>query len=126
MNQEVSTPASHESLDMGILLGHSQAFALIAGRCSAAQASAIRRLRNEKLYRSVTAKWGDFCATHLKMSKRNADQIIALFDEFGPAYFEVSQITRISAESYRKIQPCIEDGALHHQGRAIALIEGNA
>jgi hypothetical protein len=111
---------------MGILLGQNHAFALIAGRCSAAQAAAIRRLRNEKLYRSVTAKWSDFCPKHLKMSKRSADQIIALFDEFGPAYFEVAQITRVSPETYRAIQPSIQDGALHHDGHAIALIEANA
>src|SRR4051794_11776761 len=111
MNHEVSKPAGPESLETGMLLGQNQAFGLIAGRCSAAQAGAIRRLRNEKLYRSVTAKWGDFCATHLKMSKRNADLIIALFDEFGPTYFEVSQITRMSPETYRAIQPSIQDGA---------------
>jgi hypothetical protein len=60
------------------------------------------------------------------MSKRSANQIIALFDEFGPSYFEVSQVTRISPETYRAIQPAIRDGALHHQGRAIALIEANS
>jgi hypothetical protein len=126
MTQEVSKPAGPQSLDMGILLGQNQAFGLIAGRCSAAQAVAIRRLRSEKLYRSVTPKWSDFCATHLKMSKRNADQIISLLEEFGPGYFEVAHITRISPETYRALQPSIRDGALHHDGQAIALIEANA
>jgi hypothetical protein len=40
--------------------GLNQAFGLMAGRCSAAQAVAIRRLRNDKLYRSLTDKWADF------------------------------------------------------------------
>jgi hypothetical protein len=126
MKLEVTKPAGPQSLEAGILLGQNQAFALIAGRCSAAQAAAIRRLRNEKLYRSVTTKWGEFCLTRLRMSRRSADQIIALFDEFGPDYFEVAQITRVSPETYRAIQPSIRDGALHHDGHAIALIEANA
>src|SRR6476660_6636421 len=126
MKEEISKTGSQKSLDIGILLGQNNAFALIAGRCSAAQAATIRRLRNEKLYRSVAGKWSEFCPKHLKMSRRSADQIIALFDEFGPDYFEVAQVTRISPETYRAIRPSIQHGALHHDGRAIALIEANA
>jgi len=126
MTNELAKPAAEGSLEAGILLGHTQAFAMIAGRCSAAQAVAIRHLREDRLYKSVTEKWEDFCASHLKMSKRNADQIIALLDEFGPKYFEIAQLTRISAATYRAIQPHIKDGALHHEGEAIALIEANS
>src|SRR5213593_4418661 len=114
MKKEITKTGGEELLDVGMLLGQNNAFALIAGRCSAAQAAAIRRLRNDKLYRSVTPKWREFCPKHLKMSRRSADQIIALFDEFGPDYFEVAQITHISPETYRAIQPSIQDGALHH------------
>jgi hypothetical protein len=60
------------------------------------------------------------------MSRSEADRLIRLLDEFGHAYFEVSQITRISAAVYRAIAPAVSDGTLHHNGEAIALIPENS
>ncbi len=109
-----------------LVLGESHAFGVVAGRCTAAQAIAMRRLREEKLYRSLAAEWREFCRTYLNMSGSNADRIIRLLDEFGPGYFEVSQLTKITAETYRAIEPSIKDGALHFQGKAIQLKPENA
>ena len=36
-------------LELGVVLGQNQAFGVVAGRCSAAQAQTIRRLREENL-----------------------------------------------------------------------------
>jgi len=110
-----------ELLEAGIALGQTNAFALIAGRCSAAQAEGIRRLREQKLYKRCTEKWEDFCPKYLKMSRVEADRTIRLLEEFGPTYFELSQLTRVSAETYRAIAPHIENGVLHHNGEAIEL-----
>lgn len=110
-----------ELLEAGIALGQTNAFALIAGRCSAAQAEGIRRLREQKLYKRCSEKWEDFCPKYLKMSRVEADRTIRLLEEFGPAYFELSQLTRVSAETYRAIAPHIENGILHHRGEAIEL-----
>jgi hypothetical protein len=117
---------SQALVDLGELLGQNHAFATVAGRCSAAQALAIRRLREEKLYKQCTPQWNDFCGTYLKMSKTQADCIIRQLEQFGAGYFEIAQLARISPETYRAIEPSMKDGVLHFQGEAIALNEGNS
>lgn len=113
-------------LELGIILGQNLAFGLVAGRCSAATAEGFRRLREEKLYKRCTEKWDDFCPQYLKISRVEADRTIKLLEEFGPAYFEVSQLTRVSPETFRTIAPAIENGVLHHNGEAIELTAGNS
>ena len=115
-----------ELLELGIALGQNHAFGLIAGRCSAAQAEGLRRLREEKLYRRCSEKWDDFCPKYLKMCRAEADRVIRLLEEFGPAYFELSQLTRVSPVTYRAIAPQIENGVLHHNGEAIELNAENS
>ncbi|HUB81642.1 MAG TPA: hypothetical protein VMB03_22745 [Bryobacteraceae bacterium] len=114
------------ALELGIALGQTNAFGLVAGRCSAAQAEGIRRLREQKLYKGSIERWDDFCPKYLKMSRAEADRIIRLLEEFGPAYFELSQLTRVSPESYRAIAPHIENGVLHYNGETIELNAENS
>jgi hypothetical protein len=52
--------------------------------------------------------------------------MIQLLDEFGPGYFEVSGLTRISPETYRAIAPAVKDGVLHFQGQPIELTTENS
>jgi hypothetical protein len=108
-------------LDLGVALGRNQTFSLLAGRCSAAQAAGLRRLREEKKYQRCTPNWEDFCPNYLKMSRSEADKIIRLWEEFGAGYFDVAQLTRISPETYRAIEPVVKDGALHFDGEALEL-----
>jgi len=115
-----------DAIGLGVALGETRAFGLVAGRTAAAQAAAIKRLREEKKYKRFTPHWNQFCPKFLNMSGTQADKIIRLFDEFGPGYFEVSQLTRISADTYRAIEPSIKDGALHSKGEAIELEPRNA
>jgi hypothetical protein len=129
MENDVSKlPAEVASaLELGATLGENRAFGVIAGRCSAAQAAGLQRIREEKLYKSCTAKWAEFCPKYLGMSKRHADEMIQLLEEFGPSYFEVSQLTRISADTYRAIASSVHDKAIHIDGqKPIALIPENA
>jgi len=113
-------------LEVGVALGQNHAFGLIAGRCSAAQAEGLLRLREEKLYQRCTEKWEDFCPRYLKMSRSEADRTIKLWEEFGSAYFELSQLTRVSPETFRAIAPAIRDGALRYQGETIELNSENS
>jgi len=113
-------------LELGFALGQSHTFGFVAGRCSAAQAYGIRRLREEKLFKECCEKWEDFCPTYLNMSRIEADRIIRHLAEFGPAYFEVSQLARISPETFRAIAPAVSDGVLHHNGEAIPLNAENS
>jgi hypothetical protein len=113
-------------IELGFALGQNHTFGVLAGRCSAARAQGIRRLREEKLFKGCCEKWDDFCPKYLKMSRGEADRTIRLLDEFGPAYFELSQVTRISAPTFRAIAPAVSDGVLHHNGEAIALTPENS
>lgn len=78
-------------------------------------------MREQKLYKGCTEKWEDFCPKYLKMSRAEADRTIKILEEFGPTYFELSQLTRVSPETYRAIAPHIENGVLRHNGQAIEL-----
>jgi hypothetical protein len=115
-----------ELLELGSVLGHNQAFGLIAGRCSAAQAASLKRLRDEKKYRRVTENWRDFCSRYLRMSGAQANNIIHLWEEFGEGFFKVSQLTRISPETYRAIAPAVREDALHLNGEVIELSAANS
>ena len=125
-NQNCEAPKVDEVLDLGMLLGQNQAFGFLAGRCSAAQAEGIRRLRNEKLYKRVTEDWKAFCPQYLKMSGTQADYIIRLWEEFGAGYFEVAQLTRVSPETYRALEPTVNEGVLSLNGERIELTVQNS
>ncbi len=125
-NQICERPAVDEMLDLGMVLGQNQAFGFLAGRCSAAQAETIRRLRNEKLYKRVTEHWKEFCSQYLKMSGTQADSIIRLWEEFGAGYFEIAQLTRVSPETYRTLAPAVDNGVLHLNGEQIELTIENS
>jgi hypothetical protein len=114
------------SFELGGVLGQRKAFGLIAGRCSAAEAAAIRRVREERLYQASKLTWREFCPRHLGMSRTQADHLIQVLEEFGPEYFEVTQLTRVSPEAYRAIAPAVKDGHIHWRSEAIALLPENS
>ena len=114
-------PADGASLEIGKVLGQSIAFGAIAGRCSAAQAAAIRQARNEKVHFGFGLTWRQFCPRHFKMSGAQADLFIRLLEEFGPEYFEHTQSVRISADTYRLVASFIVDGALLVEGEVLEL-----
>src|SRR5215471_8340788 len=94
-------------------LGRRDAFSLMAGRCSAADAEVIKRLRDTKLYLKRAKDWDEFCQKFLHMSKSNANRILRLLDEFGSAFFYIAQITRVSVKDYRAcIAPAVSDRGL--------------
>jgi hypothetical protein len=128
MRDSLSAPPAGNAgvLETGVALGESIAFGLVSGRTSAAQAACLHRLREEKLYKSVEPHWSDFCSKYLKVSRTEADRTIRLWQEFGPGYFEVSQLARVSPETYRAIAPAVKDGALHFEGEAIELNPDNS
>ena len=82
-------------IDLGTWVGRRQAFGLVSSKCSAADAECLKQIRESKRYKSVAAQWEDFCPRYLGLSRSHADKIIQQFDEFGAAYFELSQIVRI-------------------------------
>ena len=113
-------------LELGRLLGQRRAFAAIGGRCSAAHAQLLRRIRDEKLYLRIAPSWRAFCSMHLAITRRHADRLIAMLNRFGPVYFEVSQLIGISPRQYLSIEPAIREHKLLVDGEAISLIPENA
>jgi hypothetical protein len=112
--------------ELGLMLGSRKAFASVAGRCSAADAECLRRIRDERLYLRRAATWEEFCPDHLGLSRAHANRIIRNIEEFGPEYFEIAQLTRITPEQYRAIAPAIREKTIHIDGQAIALIPENS
>jgi len=113
-------------VDLARLLGQRRAFAAVGGRCSAAHAQLLRRIRDEKLYRAVAPSWRGFCGTHLAITCRHADRLIALLNRFGPTYFEISQLVGLSPRQYLAIQPVLHEHSVLVNGEAISLIPENA
>ena len=113
-------------VDLGRLLGQRRAFAAVGGRCSAAHAQLLRRIRDEKLYRAVAPSWRRFCGTHLAITCRHADRLIALLNRFGPTYFEISQLVGLSPRQYLAIHPVLLEHSVLVNGEAVSLIPENA
>ena len=118
--------AVNQAMELGILLGRRQAFGLVAGRCTAAQVDAMRRMRDSKLYLSVAANWGEYSVKVLKMTGRNANLLIRYLNDYGPGYFDLTQLTRITPAAYRRIAPAVQTDGIHVGSEIIALIPENA
>jgi hypothetical protein len=126
MNHSTPKPGLAAALDLGSALGQSHAFGLVAGRCSAAQASCLHRIRTTRVYLHQSSCWRDFCSRQLGIDGRNADKIVHLWEDFGATYFELAQLTLISPDTYRALAPSISDGALHLNGEVIQLVPENS
>ena len=113
-------------LTLGVALGENVAFGVVSGRTAAAQAACLQRVRDEKLFQALEPSWEQFCPKYLRISRAEADRTIRLWEEFGSGYFEMAQLTRISAEAYRAIAPAVKDGVLHVDGEAIELNAENS
>lgn len=119
-------PRDVQVLDLGIMLGQRRAFGIIAGRCSAAQAECLRKIREEKSYVKFVPSWDEFCERFLKISRRTADRVIALLKKHGPLYFETASLTGITPAEFERIEPAIQKDGIHVDDDVIALIPENA
>lgn len=115
-----------DALDLGAWLGRRQAFALVAGRCSAADAQCLRELRESKKYKLAGLTWEECCKQRAGIGRSTADEIIKNLDEFGPDYFLIAQVTGISAKEYRRIGDSVSNHALLHSGEEIPVTVENA
>src|SRR2546423_6991157 len=87
-------------LELGMALGQRRAFGMVVGRCSAAHAECLRKIRDEKLYLRLAENWDEYCERYLKICRRTADRAIALVKELGPLYFEVAELTGVAPTVY--------------------------
>jgi len=114
-----------EWIDAGAWVGRQQAFAVIANKCSAAQALCLKQVRETRLYEKLDLTWEEFCKEYAGVSRAYADKLIQQHEEFGDAYFRLSEIARISPETYRQISSQMSDEGLEIDGGKWALIPEN-
>jgi len=119
-------PNVTQTLEFGAWLGRGQAFAMVANLSLAAQAECLRNIRDSASYQSVCRTWEQFCTQFLGTSRRHVDQLIHNLEEFGAAYFRLSQIVKISPEAYRQLNPRIEGEEIEIAGEMFALTPENA
>jgi hypothetical protein len=114
-----------EWIDAGAWVGRQQAFAVIANKCSAAQALCLKQVRESQVFEKLGLSWEEFCKEYAGISRVHAERLIQQHEEFGDAYFRLSEIARISPETYRQIAGQVSDEGLEFEGGKLALIPEN-
>src|SRR6266481_7149045 len=112
--------------ELGQWLGRKQAFGLIAGKTAAAEVECLRRIRDGSLFRTKGVDWSGFCQKYVGVTSSYANRLIRQYEEFGPNYFDLSRIMRISADSYRKIAEAVSDDGIAFGGEKIAISPENS
>src|ERR1700729_2529623 len=115
-----------EQFETGQWLGRRQAFAMIANGCAAAEAQCLKAIKDDAGYKSLGLTWERFCEQHAGMSRATADRIIDRLEEFGEAYFQLSQVMRISPERYRMVVDAVADQTIEFQGEKIPITRENS
>jgi hypothetical protein len=115
-----------EAVEVGTWLGRRQAFSIVAGRCSAADAQCLRELRVSKKYKLAGLTWDECCRQHAGIARSSAEAIIRNLEEFGPDYFVIAQVTGIGANEYRRIRGSVFNHLLLHAGEEIPIVVENA
>jgi len=121
-----SAEAALPLIELGRWMGRRDAFGHVAGRCSAAEIESLRRIHDGKLYQRLNCTWEEFCARHLKVTARTVDRELSNLRRFGPAFFTVRQLARISAREYAAIAGCISEQGVRVNGEVVALDPDNA
>jgi hypothetical protein len=98
---------------------------MLGRRCAAADAECLRLIPDRRLFVELALSWDGFCRVHLHVSRQKIDRQIWLLNEFGPAYFQVAQLTHITPNDYRAIASHITAEGLHVAGGVIALLPEN-
>jgi hypothetical protein len=112
--------------ELGQWIGRKQAFGLIAARAAAADVECLRSIREKKLFRAKEVDWPEFCQQYVGVTRSYADRLIRHLEEFGPNYFNLSQIVRISPEDYRQIAPAVSDEGIAFGEVKIAISPENS
>jgi hypothetical protein len=115
-----------EAVELGKWIGRRQAFGMIAAKCGAADAQCLKRIKEGGEYKTLGLNWEQFCDQHLGIDRKTAERIIASFEEFGAAYFNLSNVTRISPTTYRLIAGAVDETTIQLDGEKILITKVNA
>jgi hypothetical protein len=123
MGKELELAKDAIPYDLGRWIGRREAFAAIAGKCTAAEALSLREIRDSKSYRLLGINWDECCSKVFGSSRRNVERILRPLDEFGPMYYHVAQITHVTPEEYRSIAAHISAEGVRLDDAVIPVIE---
>jgi len=106
-------------------MGRRDAFGQMAGRASAAEIESLRQIHDGKLYQRLNCTWEQFCSQHLRVSARTVERELNHLRRFGPAFFTVRQLARITAREYSAIADSVDELGVRVNGEVIALRADN-
>src|ERR1051326_8788795 len=113
------------NLNLGSWLGRAQALTLVSNYCSAAHAKCLQEIRDTEAYKTLNLTWEEFCPAYIGLSRRQVDKIIGCLEEFGEAYFRLSEMVRVSPATYRELTSHIQDDAIEIDGEVIPVTPAN-
>ena len=126
MESQLETFNAEPLFDLGQWLGRRQAFALINGKTAAADVECLRQIRDGNLYRAKGLDWSEFCQKYAGVTSSYANRLIRHLEEFGPSYFDLSRIMRISADTYRQIAGSVSEDGIVFGGEQIPITPENS
>ena len=126
MADEPITKNIDDVYELAAWVGRRQAFASLAGSCSAADAECLRQVRDRKQYRALNMTWEEFCEKRAGISRKCAERAIRRLEEFGPQYFTLAQVTGVTPQEFRRIAASVGPEGLRHAGGVIAINSENA
>jgi hypothetical protein len=109
------------AVNIGVWIGRQQAFSLMRGCSTLAQARALKEVRESRIYEALGLTWEEFCRHYAGISKRYADRIIRQLDENGEAYFRLSEVARVGPETFRQIAGSVTAETIEIDGEKVAL-----
>jgi hypothetical protein len=119
-------PEKDSSLILGKWIGRGQAFAMSANHSLLAQALCWKQIHDSGNYKATGLSWEDFCPAEIGLSRTQVEALIAGLEEFGETYCRLSEIVRVSAETYRALAPKIENEAIEIDGELVPIAAENA
>jgi hypothetical protein len=115
-----------KSINAATWVGRQQAFAVMATKCTLAQAECLRQIRESRAYEAYGLTWEKFCRQHAGIARSQADRLIHQLNEFGATYFRLSELVNISDATYRQLAPRIHGDTIEIGGQQLAIIPENA
>jgi hypothetical protein len=74
----------------------------------------------------LNCTWAEYCTRHLQVERRSVDRAIGYLQEFGPAFFHITQLTHIGPKDYRAIASNIGQDGVTLDGTAVTLLPENS
>lgn len=113
-------------VDLGTQIGRNQAFGVVASKSAMAQAQILAEIRESESYKLLGLTFEEFCNSHVGLSLRTVESIIHNLKEFGETYHRLSEIVRISPETYRLLAGKIQDQQIEIDGEMLPIVSENA